>query len=180
MNTLDILFLSKTHCNVDVLDVISGFTKFGDKNFPLIQKHAGLAVYVRGNYAQYVKEIRYGRSSISLSINTIPNFFFMGVYIYPTDSFNYNDTDFGGLISDMNYWLMKGYHPIVGGDFNSRVGNINEISKTSLDWKYQMNVDSVINENGKRFATMCEFLKIQPINHCNYRTNLFRGGFTYF
>ena len=53
----------------------------------------------------------------------------MGVYIYPPTSPNYKDADYAEVINEMRYWQSRGYTS-VGGDFNSRIGNINTISKS--------------------------------------------------
>ena len=104
----------------------------------------------------------------------------MGVYVYPTNSRNYNETDYSVVINEMNYWLSKGLHPYVGGDFNSRIGNINDISLKSLKWIYAENVDSGTNLNKNHFSNMCEVLKVLPLNHCIYYKREFKGGYTYF
>ena len=36
----------------------------------------------------------------------------MGVYVYPIDSHNYEDTDCGSVVAEINYWLEKGYVPV--------------------------------------------------------------------
>ena len=131
MKNLDIIFLSETHCSVNILDNVNGFTKYGDPAFPMVKKHGGAAVYVRDEYVKYVKNLRFSKSIISFSPSNIPNLFFMGVYIYPIDSCNYEDTDYGSVVDDIKYWLTKGYHPYIGGDYNSRIGDINKLSEKS-------------------------------------------------
>ena len=180
MQDLDIVFLSETHCNVKGLGDVNGFTKYGDPSFPVVQKHGGLAVYIKDFYAQYMKDLRFSKSTISFTVSNIPNVFFMGLYIYPSDSRNFKDTDFASVVNDINYWLLKGYYPFIGGDFNSRPGDLNNVSEKSLKWRYRNNKDIIKNSHGTLFADMCDVLNILPVNHCFYRGKYFDGGYTYF
>ena len=124
------------HSNISSLETKTGFQVYGDPTFPLFQRDGGLAVYVKDCYSQFVNNIRFSRCTISFSISIIPHVFFMGVYIYPVDSYNYDACDFGIVVEEVNFWLNKGYVPYIGGDFNSRIGNISDISTKSLKWCY--------------------------------------------
>ena len=103
-------------------------------------------------YSEYTKDLRFSKSTISFTISTFPNCFFMGVYVYPIDSHNYEDTDCGSVVTEINDWLEKGYVSYIGGDFNSRLGNINEISEKSLKWTFSENIDRGINSHRKLFS----------------------------
>ena len=100
----------------------------------------------------------------------MPNIFFMGVYIYPLGSRDYSQADYGCVIDEINYWIQKGCQPYIGGDFNSRLGDINEISTKSLKWRYSKNLDDNINSHRNHFKNMCDLLNILPLNHCVYIT----------
>ena len=176
----DIVFLCETHCNVKSVEEVYGFTAFGDPSFPLFQRHGGLVAYIKNSYSQYVHNLRFTKCTISFSIYIIPKIFFIGVYIYPGDSVNYEDADFGTLIEEINYWLSKGYVPYIGGDLNSRIGDISKISEKSLNWRYDKNVDNNTNLNYNNFSNICEILKILPLNHCIYGDSKFEGNWTYF
>ena len=102
----------------------------------------------------------------------------MGVCIYPYDSNNFSDTDYAELIRDIKYWTDKGYQPYIGGDFNSRIGDINQISAKSLKWNFMENVDDKSNNHGKLFSNMCEILKVLLLNHCTYYKTNFDGDYT--
>ena len=180
MKNLDIIFLSETHCSTKVLENVNCFTKYGDPAFPTVQKHGGLAVYVRDEYAKYIKNLRFSKSTISFTLSNIPNLYFMGIYIYPIDSRNYEDTDYGSVVDEINYWLTKGYHPYIGGNCNSRIGDINKLSEKSLKWRYSKNVDQYTNSHCALFSDMCELLNILPLNHSFYGGKYFVGGYTYF
>ena len=151
----DLVFISETHNNILSLESVSSFTKFGDPDFPLFQKHGGIAVYVKNLYAQYVTNLRFTQFTISFTLSVVPDIFFMGVYIYPPSSPNFKDTDYAEVINEISYWLSKGLHPYIGGDFNSRIGDINVISSHSLKWRYAVNIDTGANTNKTGFSNMC-------------------------
>ena len=84
------------------------------------------------------------------------------------------------VIDEIDFWMSKGYTPYIGGDFNSRIGNIGSFSSKSLNWKYEENIDKGDNGNRSSFRDMCEVMNILPINHCIYNRKKFEGGFTYY
>ena len=106
----EIIFISETHCNVNSLENLNDFTVYGDPSFPALQKHGGLAVYVKNNLPEYTKNLRFSKFTISFTISIMPNIFFMGVY---------------------TLLIQKGCQPSLGGDFNSRLRDINELSTKS-------------------------------------------------
>ena len=180
MANKNLVFLSETHANVKLLPKVHGFTVFGDSTHPHLTKHGGISVYVKNDLVPYVNDLRFSKSTLSFRISTIPYTFFMGVYIYPYDSNNFCDTDYAELIRDIMYWMDKGYQPYIGGDFNSRIGDINQISAKSLKWNFMGNVDEKLNNHGKLFSNMCEILKILPLNHSTYYKTNFDGDYTYY
>ena len=100
MKGKDIVFLSETHVNVSSLEKVGDFTAYGDPNFALSQKHGGMAVYINTMYVQYVTDLRFTKCTLSFAMTTIPDVFFMGVYVYPQSSANYCDTDFAVVINE--------------------------------------------------------------------------------
>ena len=71
-----------------------------------------------------VPDIRYSACTIAFKLNSTPGLAYMGVYVYPVDSLNYKDTDFGVLFNEINHWIERGITPFIGGDFNSRMGRL--------------------------------------------------------
>ena len=70
------------------------------------------------------------------------------------------------MFADLDCLLSKcneyNYTPYFGGDFNSRLGDLNTLSKS---WKYIINVDTTTNKHGRMFMTdTCKRNKIYPIN----------------
>ena len=161
------------------LDSVPNFELFGDPSFPLFQKHGGQIVLISSVYAQYVVDLRFTKCTISFTLTVVPDVFFMGVYVYPPSSSNHKDTDFAIVMDEIDYWISKGYTPYIGGDFNSRIGDINTISQKGLKWKFEENIDKGENGNKASFKDMCQVLNILPLNHCLYNKKKFAGGFTY-
>ena len=60
----------------------------------------------------------------------------MSVYINPVASNYYSDGDFGLISEELSFWSNKGSTTFIGGDFNSRIGDINELSERTLKWRY--------------------------------------------
>ena len=85
---------------------------------------------------------------------------YMLVYIYPVDSKNYNEADFGILAEELLFWMSRGYTENVGGDFNARLGDLNILSKKICHWRYdekvgkQSQIDfGFTNRNGRKFVS---------------------------
>ena len=136
-------------------------------------------MYFPFKYFEYVTSIRFTKCTLSFSFTILPHYSFVAVYIYPIDSKNFANTDFGILSEELAFWTNKGSTPYVGGDFNSRLGNIAELSGKTLKWRYEPNVDITKNQHGKDLAGICELHKILPLNHCRYLKNNWPGKFTY-
>ena len=179
LNSTDIIFISESHCSCLSMPEIDGFKIVGDNNFPLISKHGGNVAYIKNEIYEHIISLRYSKVSLAFNFSFAPNVVFMGNYIYPINSYNYVEGDFAILSNDIHYWLEKGAIPYIGGDFNSRIGDINAFSQDHLKWRYSNNVDSISNQHGKSLLEVCDVHHIQPINHCNYYNTQFDGCFTY-
>ena len=100
---------------------ITGFKAVGDPNFPLIASHGGIVAYIKDEVFEHMQHIRFSKSSLAFKFSFAPKIVFMVVYVYPYDSYNYNETDYAALSSEIGYWLCEGYTPFLGGDFNGRL-----------------------------------------------------------
>ena len=67
----------------------------------------------------------------------------------------------------------------MGGDFNSRLGDLNELSQMSLKWRYGANADTVSNSHGAQLKGICELHQILPLNHCRFYNHCWDGKFTF-
>ena len=83
----------------------------------------------------------------------------MSVYINPVNSNYYSLNDFGLIAEELSHWKEKGFTVFMGGDFNARLGDLNELSSKSLKWRYKPNVDSVINSHGTQLGDLCELYR---------------------
>ena len=180
MSQYDIIFITETHCNGNVLPTVNGFSVISDPSFPTLTSHGGIAAYVKTRIFEYVTNIRYTKISLSFMLSCLPRFSFMAVYMYPVDSVNYALVDFGTLSEEIEYWLNKGAAPFIAGDFNSRLGSLKDLADTSLKWRYDENIDPKMNSHGKLLATVCKHTKTLPLNHCRYYNNTWDGKFTYY
>ena len=99
--------------------------------------------------------------------------------MYPLDSSYYDLNDFGILSEEISYWLDNGFIPYIGGDYNSRLGDLGVLSQQSLKWRYDSNVDDTMNSHGRQLAGICELHNILPLNHCKYYDKTWDGKFTY-
>ena len=103
----------------------------------------------------------------------------MMVYLYPVDSKNYDDTEFGTLAEEIIFWNNLGYTLYIGGDCNARLGDLNVISENIFHWKYDNNIDNTVNPHGKRLRTICGYNGLSPSNHCHYYGKPWDGNYTY-
>ena len=179
MNETDIIFLSETHAIWSALPTIPNFNCVGDPSAPLLSAHGGLAVYISSVLFTHLQEVRFSKCTISLKFDFIADFCFMGVCIYPADSRNFTDLDFGLFSSDIEHWINKGVTPIIGCDINTRIADLNILSQKSLRWRYNKNIDTETNQHYKYFENICEYHRILPINHSLYYDTIFDGDFTY-
>ena len=180
MKDYDFVFIEETHCNGNVLPIIDGFNIIADPSFPTLSSHGGIALYIKTHLFEYVSSIRFTKISLSFKLTCFPKYCFMAVYMYPEDSNNHDTADFGILSEEIDHWLEQGIIPFIGGDFNSRLGDLNQISAQSLKWIYNANIDTKTNSHGTSLADVCQLHKILPLNHCRYRNKKWDGKFTYF
>ena len=83
----------------------------------------------------------------------------MSVYINPVNSAFYSNGDFGLISEELSYWKNKGSTTFIGGDFNSRLGDLNELSGRTLKWRYEANIDPIVNAHGNKLKGICELHK---------------------
>ena len=180
MINYDVIFISKTHCNGKLLPAVAGFQILFDPNFPLTTFQGGQAVYVSVKFYSFLCNIRYSKCTISLSISTMQDYSYMSVYINPVNSDFYSLDDFGLVSEELTFWSDKGYTPFIGGDFNSQLGDLNELSERTLKWRYEVNIDHVINSYGVQLKGVCKFHQMLPLNHCLYYNQHWVGKFTFY
>ena len=179
MHDYDFIFISETHCNGMLLPDVTGYKILSDPAFPLTSSQGGQAVYVSEILYPSLISIRFTKCTISFAVSTIPKFNFMSVYINPINSNYYSLNDFGLVSEEISFWKGKGFTAFIGGDFNARLGDLNEFSERSLKWRYDVNIDSVSNSHGAQLKGICELHKILPLNHCRYYNHCWDGKFTF-
>ena len=66
--------------------------------------------------------------------------------------------------------------PVIGGDFNSRPGDLNKI----CNMNYATNIDQITNSHGTSyFIDICNVGNVFPVNHIRYKGKQFPGKYTY-
>ena len=178
MDNFDIIFLSETHVNGSLLKHVDGYKIISDPSFAS-NNSGGMVAYVKLKLFPYITNIRFSKCTLSFSLSILPGFCFILVYMYPLDSMNYELNDFGIYSEEISYWLDYGFTPYIGGDFNSRLGNLNILSQRSLKWRYNNNFDDIVNGHGRLLSNVSELHNILPLNHCCYYDKVFDGKFTY-
>ena len=179
MADYDIVFICETHANGELLKNVDGFHIIADPVFSS-KSHGGMASYVNLKLFPYVTNIRFTKCTLSFSFSTLPGYCFMLVYMYPLDSPNFDLNDFGILSEEISFWINKGFVPFMGGDYNSRLGDINLLSQRTLKWRYTQNLDQIMNSHGRELADICELQKVLPLNHCCYYDQVWDGKYTFY
>ena len=114
---------------------------------------------------------------ISFKLSNVPSYIFIGVYIPPEDSPYADPACFARLNTLLMENLRKGVIPFIGGDFNSRIGNMEDLRN---NWTYFPNCDTTVNNYGKTyFIDLCRTCKINPVNNLKYKGKYLKGDFTY-
>ena len=112
-------------------------------------------------------------------LRNVPIFVFIGVYIQLEGSRYFDPKLFAELTSFLVDCQEKRMTPIVGGDFNSRIGKPEDIDK-SCHWQYNKNLDSVTNKHGRTFfRDLCRVGAVMPINCLKYGRKEIDNNFTF-
>ena len=170
------MFLSETKLPVGCLPTINNYQIFIDTNIKL-RHRGGVAVYIHERFSKFVTKLTYDECFISFMLSNSTNYMFIDVYIPPEDSVYADPTAFARLCELLLKCKEKGLTPFIGGDFNSRLGDQNDLP---CRWKYLPNCDTTLNNYGKTyFVDMCTACKIHPINNIIYKGNKYKSDFTY-
>ena len=174
----DIIFICETKCSFDALPPIQGYSLICDHDYN--KPYGGIAAYVKTPlYAQICKTEFY-TSYLLLEFSHLPYHTFFGVYIQPSDSKYFETSLFSELASRVSDCIGKGNIPFIGGDINSRIGDINVLAnEVGLKWKYSTNVDTQRNTHYTFLRDLCVLCKTLPINHLMHNNINFSGDYTF-
>ena len=171
-----IIFTSETSIGYNGLPVIPKYTLFADSTV-LTRNHGGIATYISDNIASHVFNITYKQSYTAFRLDFCPTYIFIGTYIQPESSNYYTPVMFTDVVNLLMKCKERNLIPILGGDFNSRPGNL---SNLNVNMKYAENVDKTSNKHGiTHFKDICSVGNVFPINHLSYQRKQFPGAFTY-
>ena len=175
---LDLIFVSETCLGCDALPRLEGYETIAD---PTIRtcSHGGMAFYVKRYLFNHVMQLKFGQSFISLCFDICPAYVFIGTYIKPESSRYFESEMFSELCAHIIGCHENSKTVFMGGDLNSRPGDLNKLTNNSL-WNFACNVDKNTNAHGRNFfAAICEDAQIMPVNHLKYKNKEFVGDFTY-
>ena len=128
-------------------------------------------------YTRNIFNLSYSDCYVIFRFDFAPSYIFDGVYIQLENSKYLTSRMFAEVDSLLSHCIEYNYIPYIGGDFNSRLGDLNLLSNT---WHYSENVDAVTNKHGRTFMMgVCKRNDIFPINHLKYKRATFEGNFTY-
>ena len=86
---------------------------------------------------------------------------------------------FSNIVTLIDKAHTNGLIPFIGGDFNSRVGDMNTAFQ-GCTWKYHANTDKHTNKHGRTFfKDMCSSVEIYPINGLKYKKKPFANNITF-
>ena len=109
----------------EIIPEIENFKKYADQNV-LQLNHGGIVAYVHKTLISHVFDVQYETCYLSFRLDFAPTFIFIGVYIQPENSRYFSTEMFGVLSSLLISANEKNLTPIMGGDMNCRLGNLNE------------------------------------------------------
>ena len=172
------IFISETNLGYDALPFFDDYTLVADPNKKLCTC-GGLAWYVKNNLARHIIEKQFNDSYISFRLDIAPKYVFVGVYIQPEGARNFKVNMFAEVGGFLNDCKEKGLIPFVGGDFNSRPGDLNALNNDDT-WKYEPNVDQHTNTHGRTFfKDLCFVGNVKPINGLIFSRKTFKNDFTF-
>lgn len=172
------IFVFETHCGLLGLPTIKGYNAICDPHYS--KTYGGIACFIKDSLLSFVDKIKYFDSYISFKLSNFPAYTFIATYIQPTDSKYFYPELFSKLASHIISQINNGYIPLIGGDFNSRLKDLNYLSQLcNSDWKYDDNVDNFTNSHSSYFKDLCISCNILPLNHLKLRNVMLPGQFTY-
>ena len=167
----DVIFILESNLSTPVLTKIENYTAYADANLKIC-KHGGIAAYAKNSYAKNIFDLSFSECYVTFRFDFAPTYIVRGVYIQPENSKYFSPNMFAELDSLLSRCIECDYIPFIGGDFNSRLGDLNLLSKS---WHYSKNVDVATNVHGRTFMTdICKRNDIYK-----YKCTNFEGDFTY-
>ena len=173
------IFVSETNLGYDALPTFKDYALIADPSLKSCS-HGGIAWYVKHFLAKHIFQVVYNTAFISFRIDIVPDVVFIGVYIQPEGGRYFNVNMFSDLGALLVEYREKGITPFIGGDFNSRPGDLQKLGNNK-SWIYERNKDEKTNKHGLTyFKDLCFIGNVQPVNGLKYRGKTFDNDFTFF
>ena len=172
------IFISETNLGYDALPSFEKYTRVADPSKKTCS-YGGIAWYIKNSLAKHMFQVQFNEAYISFRLTIFPNYVFIGVYVQPEGARHFKVNmfaDVGALLAECHD---KGFTPYIGGDFNSRPGDLHLINSDNT-WKYESNADRNTNKHGKTFfRDICCAGNVKPINGMKYYGKTFDNNFTF-
>ncbi len=175
INNYDIVFVLETHGKLPSIENFEIAAKFNSAH----GKRGGLAAYTKKELVPDIFDVQSNECYIGFRLKQFPNYCFVGIYIPPCESIYYNDTCFADTIAHLLIRMNIGQLLFVGGDFNSRPGNLQRINPQNR-FRYRPNTDQATNTHGTQFGDLCRTTNLIPLNHLEYGNKHYDGQYTYY
>ena len=140
----------------------------------------------RGGVALLVKSFLYPdlchidtsvNDQIWFSFSSIPGTRFCGAYITPSSSPYYDESDIANLQAKS---IHKNMNYVIVGDLNARVGaKAGDLISNHQSFMYNVPVDSILNENGKKLLNVCRDNELFITNNLKTSTRAHSGALTF-
>ena len=174
----DLIFISETNLAYDTLPTFDEYTLIADASVKSCS-YGGIAWYVKDSIAKHVFHVTHNQAFISFRLDIAPRYLFVGVYIQPEGARHFDTkmfSDLGSLLIDCRE---KGLIPFIGGDFNSRPGELRQLGN-DISWIYADNVDTKSNKHGTTyFRDLCKIGDVKPVNGLKYLGKKMENDFTF-
>lgn len=170
----DMLFVSETHGKETEINQFQIAAQYKS----VYGKRGGITVYIKNEWANEVTDVQTNECYVGITLKCAPKYTFIGVYIPPYDSVYYNETCFADTIAYIKSRQENGHTVYIGGDFNSRPGDLNKINP-QLGTHYERNMDLPQNSHGILFGDLCRSTEMLPLNHLSQANRQLPGQFTF-
>ena len=172
------IFISETNLGYDALPSFKEYSVVADPSKKICY-YGGIAWYVKNSLAKHMFQVHFNEAYISFRLNIAPKYVFIGVYVQPEGARSFNVNMFADVGAHLAECHERGLIPFIGGDFNSRPGDLKQVNSNSM-WNYEPNMDSNTNKHGKTFfRDICCAGDVKPINGMKYYRKTFDNNFTF-
>ena len=140
-------------------------------------RRGGVALLVKSRlYPDLCHVDKSANDQIWFSFSSVPGVRFGGVYLTPSSSPYFVESDIANLQAKTQDRSLK---YVIVGDMNARVGSkVNELVLHNT-YTYNTPVDSILNDNGRKLLAVCRDSKLLVVNNLVADSKSFQGALTF-